>query len=163
MKTTNLFVQQQKGQSIWHWTIFQYLESVLLLNTGLKYGPKTVHSDNHMCYLCKWQSYLSQQSAGRCSFPLWPVTPSQMNCWSASPPLSAAGAQKGSPHIAETARYTGKTHSHFVLSMGWNQFTQLILREFFSYRTGASGGRMQYGITHWDARNTNTFWKIQQY
>lgn len=52
----------------------------------------------------KWQSYLSQQRAGRHSFLLLATTASPMSCWSASPPPSAAGAQQDTPHITGTAR-----------------------------------------------------------
>lgn len=116
----------------------------------------------YFVFFSKWWSCLSLQRAGGRSFLLLATTPSLMSCWSASPPPSAAGAQQDILHITVTARL----HLQDTFIFIWTSFCGFAQKGlmhvfvlFFVCRNGASGGRMQFGITHSDVRNTSSFWK----
>lgn len=86
-----------------------------------------------------------------------------MNCWSASPPLSATGAHWGTLHTIGTARYIQAPLIYLrgLFLCGCNQITPAFLTWLCIYRAVESDGRMQSGITRSDAKNTNTFWSSQ--
>lgn len=126
----------------------------------LKKWHQQIRIIHYLFNFSQWQNWIFkvQQRAERHNFLLCTTKPSQMNCWSVLPPLSATGAQWGTPHTIDNARYI---QDPFMFK--WLIFFFHTIHFFFVFfdRAVGSGARMRSGIIRLHARSTNTFWNSQ--